>query len=225
MDAHHWNRDHFVQEFIPIYENALQSYESIAQRLGVALHKKEKHVHFLESVRNSGNCRLLDLERYAAVSLSASERAALRETGTEHALERIQSGSAKGFFKIQNYLGGVYYLTTDEVVFEEEHIVIQESKNSTRHVLPSMSDIKDGLFKLLLFSQIEELYWDSSPIEFRVRLRLTGKFKGKLHLPAEPQDVREVSKRIGRSNAEKLEWLNTELSLLKIEGIVEGSSD
>ncbi|MDW8320223.1 MAG: hypothetical protein RMM08_02560 [Armatimonadota bacterium] len=149
MDAHHWNRDHFGDDFVSVYEKALQSYEAIAQKLGVEMHPQEGLRSFLDAVRSSNDSSKLDLAKYAEHSLSASEHAALRETITEHRLERSQAGSTKGFFEIRNYLGGMYYLTVDEVIFEgDRKVIIQESKNSTKHPLPSLNDIKDGLFKL-----------------------------------------------------------------------------
>lgn len=227
MDAHHWNRDHFERDFVFVYEQALQSYEEIAQKLGVAMHSQEGLRKFLDEVRSSDDRAKLDLKKYAELSLSTSERAALREVVTAHRLEHSQIGSAKGFFEIRNYLGGIYYLTADEIIFEsDERVVIQESKNSTKHSLPSLNDIKDGLFKLLLFSQLSELRMGDTRLQFTPRLRLTGKFLGRLLLPAEDATVQQFARSLGGRNAqEKLEWLNKELHLLRIEGILEGSND
>lgn len=225
MDAHHWNRDHFIYEFVPIYEKALKSYEAISHRLGVSLHSKARHTRFLASICDHENPRYLDLQRYAEQSLSASERAALRETETQHLMEHTQGETAKGFFEIRNYLGGVYYLTADEVIFQgESQVIIQESKNSTRHAFPSVSDIKDGLFKLLLYSQLSELTVNGLPLQFTTRLRLTGAFSGKLSLPTDPAQLQHFIGRLSRSAAPKLQWLNTELKLLGIEGLLEGNN-
>jgi hypothetical protein len=224
MDAHHWNQDHFVNEFVPLYEKALHGYASIAQKLGVEMHSQQRLRSFLESVRSTDNPCQLDLARYAELSLSASERAALRETTTEHRMERIQAGNAKGFFEIRNYLGGVYYLTADEVILEDDNqVVIQESKNTTRRLLPSLSDIKDGLFKLLLFSQLQELRLGEASLRFRARLRLTGVFRGKLYLPAESGVLKSFTTGWGEPVRRSLLWLNEELRRLSIEGVLEGS--
>lgn len=221
MDAHHWNRDHFVEEFIPIYEKALLSYETIAHRLGVRMHPYDRQRSFLESVRDTTHPHQLDLSQYAEYSLSASERAAMREATTAHPSEYIQTGHAKGFFEIKNYLGGVYYLTADEVVFEsEKQVIIQESKHSSHRFLPSLNDIKDGLFKLLLFSQMQELRLGETPLQFRTRLRLTGR----LPLPKQPAVVEQFVARLGKpSDCKHLLWLNEELKRLGIEGVLEGS--
>lgn len=223
MDAHHWNRDHFVEEFIPIYEKALQCYEAIAQRLHVQMHPQKQIRAFLDAVRSEENPDKLCLEKYAELSLSASESAALRESATEHLLEHTQAESAKGFLEIRNYLGGVYYLTADEVLFvRDNYAIIQESKNSTKHSLPSLSDIKDGLFKLLLYSQLQELRLNGTTLEFETRLRITGKFQGTLRLPTEEDVVSQFAHRLGKRVVHKLKWLNEELRRLGIIGILEG---
>lgn len=226
MDAHHWNRDHFVEDFVSVYEKALQFYEALARQLGVQIHSQKQLRAFLEAVRSLDNPNKLCLQKYAEYSLSASERASLRETATEHSQERVQSGSAKGFFEIHNYLGCVYYLKVDEVLFEsDDRIVIQESKNSTRHSLPSLSDIKDGLFKLLLYSQLEELRWNSQPLEFSACLRITGKFRGTLFLPADTQAIDRFAENLSKRDVQKLCWLSEELKRLGIAGILEGHDD
>lgn len=224
MDAHHWNQDHFVNEFVPLYEKALHSYALIAQKLGVAMHSQQRLLSFLDAVRSTDNPCKLDLAKYAELSLSASERAALRETATEHRMERVQVGNAKGFFEIHNYLGGVYYLTADEVILNGgNQVIIQESKNTTKRLLPSLSDIKDGLFKLLLFSQLQELRLGEASLRFRTRLRLTGVFKGKLELPAEPEVLESFTASWGAPVRRSLLWLNEELRRLAIEGVLEGT--
>ncbi|MCX7925518.1 MAG: hypothetical protein N2554_06890 [Fimbriimonadales bacterium] len=224
MDAHHWNRDHFVREFIPIYESALRSYESISKRLRVALHSKDGHIRFIDSVRDSTCPQHLDLQKYAEYSLSASLRAAQRETETQHVLERTQGQSAKGLFEIRNYLGGVYYLTADELIFERrDFVIIQESKNSTRHELPSLNDIKDGLFKLLLYSQLQEVRQGNMLLGFKTRLRLTGAFSGALRLPMDPLELQHISARWSKASISKLQWLNVELERLGIECVLEGN--
>ncbi|GBC92213.1 hypothetical protein HRbin15_00678 [bacterium HR15] len=230
MDAHHWNHDHFVHKFIPIYEKALQSYDQISQRLEVDLHDKKRHAHFLDLVRESEDSQCLDLQKYAEQSLPASLRAALREAETQHLLERTQGGVAKGFLEIRNYLGGVYYLTADEIIFESpQNIIIQESKNSTKQTLPSVDDIKDGLFKLLLYSQLQKLWLvekeEDIPLQFSVRLRLTGKFAGTLYLPEEAEQLQSFAKGWGRNSIERLKWLNDEIQRMGIKAVLEGSDD
>ena len=98
--------------------------------------------------------------------------------------------NAKGIFRISNYLGGQYYLTADEVYWEDDQLIIQESKNSSKGKLPSEDDIKDGLFKLILFANMEQVSIDEREnIQFATRLKLTGDLVGSLFLPCETGDI------------------------------------
>jgi hypothetical protein len=229
MDAHHWNRQHFANEFIPIYRKAIESYDKIAQSQGVLLHSGKVHEDFIRHVRSGAQEDTLDLERFRELSLSQSQRSAITETSTEHRLE-LRGSFPKPLFEIENYLGGKYYLTADEVEFtSEDEVVIRESKNTTQSVLPSMSDIKDGLFKLLLYSQLSELYYENRRLRFAAQIRLTGKFSDELSLPAQESRLQDFlsqfsSSRQRQSVERRLTWLNRELELLGIQAILRGNT-
>src|SRR5690606_34969378 len=82
------------------------------------------------------------------------------------------------------------YLTADEVIEDDDVYIIQESKNSTKGFLPGLSDIKDGLFKLILYSNLHALSLNSRPVNFRSRLKLTGKkVKGFLSMPTSEENL------------------------------------
>jgi hypothetical protein len=229
MDAHHWNRQHFANEFIPIYRKAIESYDNIAQSQGVLLHSGKVHKDFIRHVRSEAQEDTLDLERFRELSLSQSQRSAITETSTEHRLE-LRGSFPKPLFEIENYLGGKYYLTADEVEFiNEDEVIIMESKNTTRGVLPSMNDIKDGLFKLLLYSQLSELHYEDRRLRFTAQMRLTGNFSGELSLPAKESCLQGFlsqfrSERQRKSIECKLTWLNRELELLGIRAILRGDA-
>ena len=53
--------------------------------------------------------------------------------------------------------------------------IIQESKNSSKESLPKLPDIQDGLFKLILFSNLDSLTLNGEPVDFLTKLKLTGK--------------------------------------------------
>ena len=228
MDAHHWNRQHFVSEFIPIYRQAIKSYAEIAREQKVSLHDTKIHDNFIARVRSEGHEDVLDLDRFKALSLSQSQRSARSEGATEHALE-LRSGSPKTLFEIENNLGGKYYLTADEVEFaSEDEVIIRESKNTTQGILPTINDIKDGLFKLLLYSQLSELYHGSRRLRFTTQICLTGQFSGELFLPTDPASLRNFAvqsfgSRRARRALQRLTWLNRELALLGIQGVLRGT--
>jgi hypothetical protein len=143
--------------------------------------------------------------------LTRSKGAAQRETVVQHLLEFLQDGD-KAYISLTNYLGGEYHLTVDEVFAEGTKLVIQESKNTTRAKFPGPNDIKDGLLKLILYSNIDELYADGTQVDFTTQLKLTGNIAGTLHLPATAEAVMDFNRlnQFTRSRCAIMERLNEE---------------
>ncbi len=56
---------------------------------------------------------------------------------------------------LTNYLGGQYFLTVDEIQVDEKNVYLIESKHSKSSFLPSKSDIKDGLLKMILYTNLK----------------------------------------------------------------------
>lgn len=179
LTALHWNTTHFEKDFESIYLNAVDSYERIATTKNVKLHSKLKHLEVLDNFKQDGK---FALQKFKDYTLNRSLAAAHRESMTSHKLEYLADGY-KGIFFISNYLGGVYHLTADEVYQQNDIFTIQESKNASQGQMPSEDDIKDGLFKLILFSNLESLFLGDKRVKFNTRLKITGSLKGYLHLP------------------------------------------
>ncbi|ABQ91408.1 hypothetical protein [Roseiflexus sp. RS-1] len=174
--ALHWNFNLLETSFVDIYRKALDSYQVISRQTGIKMHDRKAQEKYLEKVR-------ANFDDFKNLSLSGSKNASIREAAVVHHNEHLSDGS-KVRLNIRNYLGGVYYLTADEVIKEGDRYVIQESKNSTKGSLPSLDDIKDGLFKIALFSNIDALLLEGQKVDFTVRLKLTGKdIYGTLFMP------------------------------------------
>ena len=174
--ALHWNFNLLETSFVDIYRKALDSYQVISRQTGIKMHDRKAQEKYLEKVK-------ANFDDFKNLSLSGSKNASIREAAVVHHNEHLSDGS-KVRLNIRNYLGGVYYLTADEVIKEGDRYVIQESKNSTKGSLPSLDDIKDGLFKIALFSNIDALLLEGQKVDFTVRLKLTGKdIYGTLFMP------------------------------------------
>jgi hypothetical protein len=174
--ALHWNFNLLETSFVDIYRKALDSYQVISRQTGIKMHDRKAQEKYLEKVK-------ANFEDFKNFSLSGSKNASTREVTVVHRYEYLSDGS-KARFNVRNYLGGVYYLTADEVIKEGDRYVIQESKNSTKGPFPSLDDIKDGLFKLALFSNIDVLLLGDQEINFTARLKLTGRdVYGTLSMP------------------------------------------
>jgi len=176
QSALHWNRTLFEKRLVEIYERALNSYEAISNKTGVQVSNKKIQFAYLEKIKEA-------FENLKDISLRGSKHASSREIITAHKREFLSSGE-KASIEIENYLGGTYYLTIDEIISEGDMLIVQESKNSTKSFLPSLSSIKDGLFKLILYSNPDRLLLNDEQIPFSTRLKLTGRnIVGSLRFP------------------------------------------
>jgi hypothetical protein len=183
--ALHWNLFHFERDFVDVYRQAIDSYRSIAAKTGIRMHAESDHLAALNRFMVDGK---FQIESFRQISLKRSKGAAQRETLVQHLQEFLQDGD-KAYFTLENYLGGEYHLTADEVYKDGTRLVVQESKNTTKSKLPSLNDIKDGLLKLILYSNMDELLMDGVKVDFTAQLKLTGDVDGMLRLPADPNAV------------------------------------
>jgi len=211
QSALHWNLALIENQFTNIYQAALDSYGKISEQTGVKMHDRNRQEEYLAAI-------MRDFHKFRDISLRGSRGASIRETQTNHYFEYLSDGM-KASFEIENYLGGTYYLTADEVIRDEQEnlYIIQEAKNASKGFLPSLSDIKDGLFKLILYSNLHILKLDSNEVNFRSRLKLTGKkVKGSLSMPCNEQILArflEINKgSYSRQEAETIRKLNLEAS-------------
>lgn len=161
-DALHWNLAE-VGNIVAYGQKALKCYERISKKTGVKMHSfdsVEKRIqHLLEEKNN-----------FMRLSRNLAKKAQNREKVTIQPKERI-SGT-KATITIENYLGGYYYFTVDEVEVKKKDIFLIESKHG-RGTLPSKDDIRDGLLKMLLFSNLENLTLNEKSYNPKPILKLT----------------------------------------------------
>lgn len=185
--ALHWNTSHFKRDFVDVYQRAIASYQQISTRSSIAMHNANDHLRVLQQFLDDG---AFSVERFKTATLTGSAAAARRESVVAHPREYLLDGD-KAIFRVQNYLGGEYHLTADEIYYEGDTLVIQESKNSGRDKLPKLSDVQDGLFKLILFVNLNKLLIDEKPVSFRTQLKLTGNLISSIRLPADPEEIEQ----------------------------------
>ena len=125
----------------------------------------------------SATKRLSKLERdFKTFSRDLAKKAQSRETLTRHIAENVDG--TKASITITNYLGGAYYFTADEVKIEKNEIYLVEAKNTQGENLPALADIKDGLLKMVLFSNLSEIKIDGKAYTPVPVLKLTMASKG-----------------------------------------------
>lgn len=162
-DALHWNLAH-VDKVGRIGEKALEAYAKISKKLKVEMHS-----------RQTAEKRIAELlkgkDEFIKLSRMLAEKAQKRERLTIQPKENL-SGT-KAIITIQNYLGGYYYFTSDEVEVKGNNVFLIEGKHSKNNTLPSLEDIKDGLLKMILFTNLEDVKIDSKKYNSVAVLKLS----------------------------------------------------
>jgi hypothetical protein len=148
--ALHWNLSQ-IDSAGEIGGKALNAYTNISEKLGVEMHSLESAQTRIEQLLE-GKAKFMSLSRKLA------ETAQKRESVTDQPKENLTG--TKGTITIKNYLGGYYYFTCDEIEIYENDVYIIEGKHTHTDNLPSLNDIKDGLLKMILFTNLENLKID-----------------------------------------------------------------
>ncbi len=146
-DALHWNLAQ-IEKVGEIAQKALSSYKEISKQLGVNMHSEEL-------VKKRINKLYKEKETFMSFSRELAKKAQNRESLTVQPKERLTG--VKATLTIENYLGGYYFFTCDEVNIEKGNIYLVEGKHSQQRFLPSLEDIKDGLVKMILFTNLREV--------------------------------------------------------------------
>lgn len=164
-DALHWNLAH-IDTVDRIGQKALESYAKISKRLKVGMHSRQTaEKRIAELLKGKGE--------FMKLSRMLAEKAQRRERLTIQPKENL-SGT-KAIITIQNYLGGYYYFTLDEAEIRGNTVFLIEGKHSKNSSLPSLDDIKDGLLKMILFTNLEDVKINERKYNPVAVLKLTAK--------------------------------------------------
>lgn len=170
--ALHWNLKE-LNNVSSVLDKARKSYRKIAEKYHIGFHGEKGLDSFADSVAEN-------LSAFMESSRLKSKSAQAREFLTVQPKE-ILATATKAKITISNYLGGMYYLTVDEIVLNEKTVFLIESKHTKSGKLPSKSDIKDGLLKMMLYSNLENIRIDDKIFKGSPVLYLTsGKIIGKI---------------------------------------------
>jgi len=164
--ALHWNLNEINSNLSDIIEKAKRSYSHIEKNLGVTLHGVKGLDDFKEQL-------VSDVRTFMETSRKKAKQAQDREFHTTQPKESLQT-LTKSKITITNYLGGKYFLTIDEMKIKGSEISLIESKHSDKSLLPSKSDIKDGLLKMILFSNLQKVAMNKKRLRSLPVLNLTS---------------------------------------------------
>lgn len=164
QSALHWNLNQLKNENLSnLIKQVKNAYSNIAKNLNTRLHNFKNIDNFAQKILQNKNA-------FMEFSRQKAEAAQNREILTLQPKEQINIGQ-KTKITIQNYLGGQYFFTIDEVFCKNNVLYICESKHSKNALLPSNDDIKDGLLKLMLYNNLSLIKGYDN---FKVILRLSS---------------------------------------------------
>jgi hypothetical protein len=166
--ALHWNLNELKTNLCHIFDKADCAYQTIEKQTGVQLHSRDG----LGRIKNKISKGVVDFMEF---SRHKSEQAQKRESVTIQPKESLRS-STKAKITIFNYLGGAYFLTVDEIKLANQEVTLIESKHSKKALLPSIGDIKDGLLKMILFSNLSDVTVDTQSMNGTAMLVLTSPY-------------------------------------------------
>lgn len=174
QSALHWNLKE-LNSIDYIANIAKNAYENISKTLNIQLHNVANINKFITKI-------IQDRESFMRFSRTKAKQAQNREVLTIQPKEHIGIGT-KTKITIENYLGGQYFFTIDDVLLKNGILYLCESKHSKDSLLPSSDDIKDGLLKLMLYNNLDSI---DGYKNFKVVLRLTSHcLQSRIILPSE----------------------------------------
>ena len=164
-DALHWNLKQAsnLDEVAELSEKYY--YDKISSETGVKMHSKSHFKKRMDSITEKA-------EDFKEKSRGLAEEAQNRESLTLQPKESVKTD--KGKITIQNYLGGEYYFTTDEIMVENGKAFLIEKKHTSKS-FPSTADIKNGLVRMMLFKNLDTLKIDGEEHQVFPILGVTGK--------------------------------------------------
>ena len=164
--ALHWNLNELKNNLHSIIDKAKICYSEIENNLGVKLHNLNGLDNFKEKIGK-------EVETFMQFSREKAEKAQTREILTTQPKESL-STLTKAKITITNYLGGQYFFTVDEIIIDNNMVYLVECKHSVNYILPSKGDIKDGLLKMILYSNLCEFEINGVKMKCKAVLNLTS---------------------------------------------------
>jgi len=186
--ALHWNMKEINDSLSRLIERVMNAYDLLSKSLNVSFHKTSGIVKFKKQFDEG-------VEEFMRTSRNKARDAQNREIQTQQPKEFLSS-LTKAKITISNFLGGMYYFTTDEVMINNRVLFLIEGKHTKNALLPSVGDIKDGLLKMVLYSNLKEVKVAGQRYEIKPKLKLTSKnIIGKINSENSQNEITEFIER------------------------------
>jgi len=195
--ALHWNLNELNKNLHKLIDKVKISYHRIENITGVKLHNSIGVDKFKEKIGK-------DVSLFMAFSRDKAQKAQAREFVTQQPKESLSTLS-KAKITITNYLGGQYFFTVDEISVSPRKLKLIEGKHSQNSLLPSKGDIKDGLLKMILYSNLKYVTIGGKKTSCKAILSLTStKLEGSITSLNAKKDIQTFFEKNNFSSQQKL---------------------
>ncbi|MBA3631241.1 MAG: VWA domain-containing protein [Acidobacteria bacterium] len=162
--AREWNEKE-AKELKNVFEKARNAYAEISKDTKTYLHDETPLNELIKLTENLNN--------FAQFSRNKSQKGQNRELQSIQPKEAL-STDTKGSVTITNLNGGKYFFTCDETLLQDKTLYLIEDKHSSRAILPSENDIKDGLLKMMIYTNLKNVRVGKKAVTEKAVLRLTS---------------------------------------------------
>jgi hypothetical protein len=162
--AREWN-EREAKQLKNVFEKAKLAYQKISKDTKTYLHDETALNELIKFTETP--------QKFIEFSRLKSQKAQSREFVTTQPKEAL-STDTKAKVTINNSLFGKYFFTCDETKIEPKIVYLIEAKHSQRAKFPSRNDIKDGLIKMMLYTNLTNIKVGSKSYGLKVQIRLTS---------------------------------------------------
>ena len=162
--AREWNEKE-AKNLQAAFEKARNAYREVSKNTKTYLHNEDALNELIKLTENQAD--------FAAFSRRKSQRGQDRELQSIQPKEAL-STDTKGGVTITNLNGGKYFFTCDETRVENQTLYLIEDKHSQRTIMPSENDIKDGLLKMMVYTNLKNVRVGKTAVTEKAVLRLTS---------------------------------------------------
>ena len=162
--ARQWNENE-AKDLKNIFEKARNAYREISKNTKTYLHNEDALDELIKLTENPD-----DFATFSRIKAQKGQNRELRSIQPKEAL----STDTKGGVTITNLNGGRYFFTCDETLLKENTLYLIEDKHSRRAVMPSENDIKDGLLKIMVYTNLKNVRVGKTAVKSKAVLRLTS---------------------------------------------------
>ena len=175
-----WN-EREAKQLKTIFEKAGLAYRKISKDTKTYLHDETA----LNDLINYAETP----QKFIEFSRRKSQKAQAREYATEQPKEALATDT-KAKVTINNALFGKYFFTCDETKLEPQTVYLIEAKHSQRGKFPGKNDIKDGLIKMMLYTNLTNVKVGKQSYGLKVQIRLTAnQLKGSTNSDLKDKEV------------------------------------